>query len=131
MSPRITHRAADHATGSTLATLAACLFVTAGALVWTSVFAAGVTLLFAGVLLLAAGWFYGRAERATPPGRATRHEELPSTVDVHETGRAHTTGAWRAYPYHLVRAVRLAREGSDAPVSHARRIAGRASGGAR
>lgn len=115
MSPRATHRDADHATGSTLSTLAACLFVTAGALVWTSVFAAGVTLLFAGALLFGAGWFYGLAER---PDRARRREELPST-DVHETGHAR---AWRAYPYHLVRAVRLSREGSDAPVSHARRI---------
>lgn len=110
MSPRD----ADHATGSTLATLAASLFPLAGVLVWTSVFAAGIALLFAGFLLLAAGWFYGLAERAT------RREELPST-DVHETGRAR---AWRAYPYHLVRAVRLSREGSDAPVSHARRVAG-------
>jgi len=113
--------AADHATGSTLATLAASLFPLAGLLVWTSVFAAGVTLLAAGALLLAAGWFYGLAERASRSDRATRREELPSTVDVHETGHAR---AWRAYPYHLVRAVRLSREGSDAPVSHARRIAG-------
>ena len=117
MSPRST-TVADHATGSTLATLAASLFPLAGLLVWTSVFAAGVTLLAAGALLLAAGWFYGLAERAD---RATRREELPSTVDVHETGRAR---AWRAYPYHLVRVVRLSREGSDAPVSHARRVAG-------
>lgn len=108
MSPRAT---ADHATGSTLATLAACLFALAGALVWTSVFAAGVALVFAGVLLFAAGWFYGLAERVT------RREELPSTVDVHETG--HTRG-WRAYPHHLVRAARL--RDSDAPVSGARRI---------
>ena len=113
--------AADHATGSTLATLAASLFPLAGLLVWTSVFAAGVTLLAAGALLLAAGWFYGLAERASRSDRATRREELPSTVDVHETGHAR---AWRAYPYHLVRAVRLSREGSDAPVSHARRVAG-------
>lgn len=108
MSPRAT---ADHATGSTLATLAACLFALAGALVRTSVFAAGVALVFAGVLLFAAGWFYGLAERVT------RREELPSTVDVHETG--HTRG-WRAYPHHLVRAARL--RDSDAPVSGARRI---------
>ena len=113
MSPRST--TADHATGSTLATLAASLFPLAGLLVWTSVFATGVLLLLGGFLLLAAGWFYGLAERAT------RREELPSTVDVHETGHAR---AWRAYPHHLVRAVRLSREGSDAPVSHARRVAG-------
>lgn len=119
MSPRD----ADHATGSTLATLAASLFPLAGVLVWTSVFAAGIALLFAGVLLLAAGWFYGLAER----GDRDRHEELPSTVDVHETGRARTTRAWRAYPRHLVRAARL--RDSDAPVSHARRIELR--GGAR
>lgn len=121
MSPRST--AADHATGSTLATLAASLFPLAGLLVWTSVFAAGVTLLGAGALLLAAGWFYGLAER----GDRDRREELPSTVDVHESGRARTTRAWRAYPRHLVRAARL--RDSDAPVSHARRIELR--GGAR
>ena len=120
MSPRST-TVADHATGSTLATLAASLFPLAGALVWTSVFAAGVTLLLAGALLLAAGWFYGLAERAER-GDRDRREEIPSTVDVHESGRARTTLAWRAYPHHLVRAVRL--RDSDAPVSHARRIAG-------
>ena len=121
MSPRST--AADHATGSTLATLAASLFPLAGLLVWTSVFAAGVTLVFAGALLLAAGWFYGLAEQ-TERGDRDRHEELPSTVDVHETGRAR---GWRAYPHHLVRAAQL--RDSDAPVSHARRIELR--GGAR
>ena len=143
MSPRD----ADHATGSTLATLAASLFPLAGVLVWTSVFAAGIALLFAGVLLLAAGWFYGLAER----GDRDRHETGPRDsatptrpchtrggsirplvlalllalgggwfwrTDKHEAGRAR--GPWRRYPHALDRAARL--RDSDAPVSHARRI---------
>lgn len=94
MSPRD----ADHATGSTLVTLAAVVCVTAGALAWTSVAGAIALLVLALLLALGGGWFW--------------------RTDKHEAGRAR--GPWRRYPHALDRAARL--RDSDAPVSHARRI---------
>lgn len=118
----------DHATGSTLVTLAAVVFFTAGALVWTSVSLAGTLLVLAGLLALGGGWFWGRAET----DGETADEELPSTVDVprHETGRARPGAPWRSYPQRLAQLARASRlRDSDAPVSGARKITRAAGGG--
>lgn len=122
---------ADHATGSTLVTLAAVVCASAGALAWTSVSLAGTLLVLAGLLAIGGGWFWGRAESGESGESAD--EELPSTVDVpcHETGRARPGAPWRSYPQRLAQLARASRlRDSDAPVSGARKIT-RAAGGGR
>lgn len=120
---------ADHATGSTLVTLAAVVCASAGALAWTSVSLAGTLLVLAGLLAIGGGWFWDRAET----GGESADEDLPSTVDVprHATGRARPGAPWRSYPQRLVQLDRASRlRDSGAPVSHARKIT-RAAGGRR
>ena len=114
---------ADHATGSTLVTLAAVVCASAGALAWTSVSLAGTLLVLAGILAIGGGWFWGRAESAD--------EELPSTVDVPRRATGRARGPWRSYPRHVEELARASRlRDSDAPVSGARKIT-RAAGGRR